>query len=55
MTCQYQQEVLDESIGACTSDLAVCIYTHNGKGITSATKPCYFTKYVLRFVCLGRY
>ena len=29
----YQQEVLDESIGACTNSLAVNIYAPNGEGL----------------------
>ena len=28
-TCHYRQEALNESIGACSNDLALCIYTQN--------------------------
>ena len=34
-TCHYQQEVLDKSIGACTNNCAVSIYTSNGKDIAN--------------------
>ena len=45
-TCHYRQEALDENIGACTNDVALCTYTHIGKGIATATKLHYFTRYV---------
>ena len=32
-TCHYQQEILGENIGACTSNLAVIFSVPNGKGI----------------------
>ena len=35
--CSYRQEALNESIGACTNDLALCIHPHNGKGTATAT------------------
>ena len=42
-TCHYRQEALDESIGACTNNLGLCIY---GKG-------CYCEKASLLYkVCL---
>ena len=44
-TCHYQQEVLDESIGACTNSLPVCIYAHNSEGIATVTKLYYLTSY----------
>ena len=36
-----------KSIGACTNNLALCIYTYNGEGIATATKLYYFTRHVL--------
>ena len=50
--CHYRQEALDESIGACTNNLGLCIY---GEGFAIVTKLHYFTKYVQRFVWLDRY
>ena len=44
--CNYRLEELDEAIGACTSDVALCSYTYNGEGIATATKLHYFTRYV---------
>ena len=35
-------EALDESIGSCTNDLALCIHTHDGKGTATIYK-VYFT------------
>ena len=45
-TCHYRQEALDESIGVCTNDVALCIYTRNGEGIVTTIKLHYFTRYV---------
>ena len=43
-TCHYQQEALDKSIGACTNNRSVSIYTSNGEDI--ATKASFFIFYV---------
>ena len=42
--CHYRQEmrVLDESIGACTNNLGLCIY---GEGFATVTKLRYFARY----------
>ena len=34
-TCNYQQEALDKSIGACTNNRAVSIYASSGEDIGS--------------------
>ena len=47
ITCNYRQEVLNESISAFIDDLALCTYMHNGKGIATATKLNYFKRNVL--------
>ena len=52
--CHYRQEALDESVGACTNDLALCINKHNSEGVATVTKLHYFTRYVLRFVWFNR-
>ena len=32
-TCHYQQEALDKSIGACTNNRAVSIYSEDNKAL----------------------